>query len=93
MVSYYMEGHMSVDTIFAKAVEKMAAKQGKDLKSLAHKVMQLSTDEVSVREFRRISRPDKKGRLRSMTLREAYEFSRELGETIETMIALGMREE
>lgn len=93
MVSYHMEDIMSVDTIYAKAVKKMAARQGKNLKSLAHKVMQLSTDEVSVREFRRISKPDKKGRLRAMTLREAYEFSRELEETIETMIAIGMREE
>lgn len=39
MVSYHMEDIMSVDTIYAKAVKKMAARQGKDLKSLAHKVM------------------------------------------------------
>lgn len=92
MVSYYMEGTMSVDTIYAKAVEKIASQKGIDLKSLAHKVMALSTDDVSVREFRRITRPDKKGRLRTMTLKEAYEFSRELGETMEAMIAIGIRE-
>ena len=54
--------------------------------------MKLSTPDVSLREFKRIYRPDKQGRHRSLTLREAYEFSRAFGKTIDEMIALGLLE-
>ena len=81
---------MSVDTIFATAVELLAKEQGKNLREIVHEVMGLSSAEVSIREFRRISRPDQKGRLRSITLREAYEFARVLGKTVDDVIAYGL---
>ena len=90
MVSIKLEDNMSIDTVFATAVEAMAKEQGKDLKAIAHDVIALSTPDVSIREFRRISRPDQKGRLRSVSLREAYEFSRAFGKSIDDMIAFGL---
>lgn len=81
---------MSVDTIFATAVELLAKEQGKNLREIVHDVMALSSAEVSMREFRRICRPDPKGRLRNITLREAYEFSRALGKSIDDVIAYGL---
>ena len=92
MVSKYMEDTMSVDTVFAAAVERLAQEQNKELKELVHNTMKLSTPDVSLREFKRIYRPDKQGRHRSLTLREAYEFSRAFGKTIDEMIALGLLE-
>ncbi len=92
MVSIYLEDTMSVDTIFATAVERMAEEQGKDIRVIAHDVIRLSSPDVSVREFRRILRPDRQGRYRTVTLREAYEFSRIFGKTIDDMIATGLLE-
>lgn len=90
MVSILMEDTMSLDTIFASAIELIAKEQGKDIKELAHKVIGLSTPDVSIREFRRITRPDRQGRLRALSLREAYELSRALGKTIDDVIAYGL---
>lgn len=90
MVSIYTEDTMSVDTVFATAVERMAEDRGLSMRELAHEVMKLSSPDVSVREFRRVSRPDKKDRLRALTLTEAYEFSRKFGKTIDDMIAIGL---
>lgn len=90
MVSISMEEIMSLDTIFASAIELMANEQGKDLKSLAHQIIGLSSPDVSIREFRRIMRPDKQGRYRALTLREAYEFSRALGKSMDDVIAFGL---
>lgn len=90
MVSRYMEDTMSLDTIFASAVELLAKEQGKDLKGMAHEIIGLSTPDVSIREFRRVTRPDKQGRLRALSLREAYEFSRALGKTMDDIIAYGL---
>ncbi len=47
MVSKYMEDTMSVDTVFAAAVEKLAQEQNKELKELVHNTMKLSTPDVS----------------------------------------------
>jgi hypothetical protein len=91
MVSLDMEGMMSITTIYAKAIEELAEEKGLGIKELAHKTLGLSSPEVSLREFRRVIRPDRKGRLRELTLREAYELSRCLGETMESVIAIGMR--
>ncbi len=93
MVLIYKEAPMSIDTTFATAVELLAKEQGRDLRELAHQVMALSNPDVSIREFRRIRRPDTKGRLRNLTLREAYEFSRALGKTVDDMIAYGLTHE
>ena len=90
MVSNSMEDTMSVDTVFAAAIEKMAQDQNKGLKELVHNIMKLSTPDISLREFKRIYKPDAKGRYRSLSLREAYEFSREFGKTIDEMIAIGL---
>lgn len=90
MVSIYMEDTMSLDTIFATAVEMIAKEQGKDIKSMAHEIIGLSSPDVSIREFRRITRPDRQGRYRTMTLREAYEFSHGLGKSIDDVIAYGL---
>ncbi len=90
MVSVWLEDTMSVDTIFAAAVELLAKEQEKNLRELVHEVLGLSTAEVSMREFRRICRPDQKGRLRNITLREAYEFSRALGKSVDDVIAFGL---
>jgi hypothetical protein len=92
MVSISMEDTMSIDTIYAQAVARLAEEKGLDLKELAHKVLGLSTPDISVRELRRVMRPDEKGRLRNLTLREAYELSRHLNETVETVIAYAMRD-
>lgn len=92
MVSKNMEDTMSVDTVFAAAVEKLAHNQEKDLKQLVHETMKLSTPEVSLREWKRVYRPDAKGRYRSLTLKEAYEFSRAFGKSIDEMIAIGLLE-
>lgn len=91
MVSIRMEDQMSIDTIYAKAVEKLAQDKGLDIRKLAHDTLNLSSQDVSIREFKRVIRPDAQGRKRELSLREAYEFSRALGETVETVIALGMR--
>lgn len=93
MVSVWLEDIMSVDTVFATAVELMAKEQDKDLKAIVHDVIGLSSPDVSIREFRRICRPDKKGRQRNITLREAYEFSRALGKSVDDMIAYGLTRE
>ena len=90
MVSIYMEDTMSLDTIFASAIELLAKEQEKDLKAMAHEIIGLSTPDVSIREFRRITRPDKQGRYRSLTLREAYEFSRAVGKSMDDIIAYGL---
>lgn len=90
MVSNSMEDIMSVDTVFVAAIEKMAQDQNKELKELVHNIMKLSTPDISLREFKRIYKPDAKGRYRSLSLREAYEFSREFGKTIDEMIAIGL---
>lgn len=81
---------MSLDTVFASAVESLAQEQGKNIRELAHKVMRLSTPDVSIREFRRVTKADKQGRLRSLTLREGYEFARALGKTMDDVIAYGL---
>jgi hypothetical protein len=86
-----MEAMMSITTIYAKAVEELAKEKKLDLKELAHKTLGLTTPDISLREFRRVTRPDQKGRIRELTLREAYELSRCLGETMESVIAIGMR--
>ena len=91
MVSIYMEATMSIDTIYAQAVERLAKEKGLNIKELAHKTLGLSNPDVSLREFKRIIKPDTKGRKRELTLREAYELSRALGETLESVIALAMR--
>lgn len=90
MVSVWLEDTMSVDTIFAAAIELLAKEQGKDLKAIVHSVMALSSPDVSIREFRRICRPDKQGRLRSITLREAYELARAFGKNVDDVIAYGL---
>ena len=90
MVSVFLEDTMSIDTIFATAIEGMAKEQAKDLKDIVHGVMALSSPDVSIREFRRICRPDKNGRFRNLTLREAYEFSRVFGKNIDDVIAYGI---
>ncbi len=81
---------MSFDSIYASAVEAIAKEQGKDLKPIVHDVMGLSTPDISIREFRRISRPDKNGRYRTLTLREGFEFARALGKTVDDVVAYGV---
>ncbi|MBQ7608350.1 MAG: hypothetical protein IJU76_10340 [Desulfovibrionaceae bacterium] len=81
---------MSIDTIFASAVEAIAREQGKELKGIVHDVMDLSTPDVSIREWRRVSRPDKNGRSRTLTLREGYELARALGMTVDDVVAYGV---
>lgn len=90
MVSIYAEDTMSLDTVFASAIELLAKEQGKDLKAMVHEIMGLSSPDVSIREFRRITKPDKQGRYRNLALREAYEFSRALGKTMDDIIAYGL---
>ena len=91
MVSVRLEDFtMSIDIVFASAVEAIASDQGKDLKVIVHDVMKLSTPDVSIREFRRVTRPDKNGRYRTLTLREGYEFARALGKTVDDVIAYGI---
>lgn len=81
---------MSIDTIFATAVETLAKEQGKDLREIAHNAIGLSTPDVSIREFRRCIKPDTKGRYRTITLKEAYEMARSLGKTVDDVIAFGL---
>ena len=90
MVSIGMEVTMSIDTIFASAVEAIVREKEKELKGIVHDVMKLSTPDVSIREWRRISRPDKQGRCRTLTLREAYELARALGMTVDDVVAYGV---
>ena len=90
MVSIGVEVIMSIDTIFASAVEAIAKEKNKDLKSIVHDVMGLSTPDVSIREWRRICRPDKQGRTRTITLREGYELARALGMTVDDVVAYGV---
>lgn len=90
MVYIGMEGLMIIDTVFAKAVEKVVAEQGKDLRKMADDVLKLSSPDVSIREFRRVTKPDKQNRLRQLTLREAYEFCILLDKSMDEMIKIGM---
>ena len=90
MVFIRVEVGMSIDTIFATAVEAIAKEQGKDVKGIVHKVFKLSTPDVSIREWRRVCRPDKQGRYRTVTLREGYELARALGMTVEDIVAYGV---
>ena len=91
MVSIRLEDIiMGIDSIFASAVESIAKEQGKDFKGIVHDVFKLSTPDVSIREFRRVSRPDKNGRRRTLTLREGYELARALGKTVDDVIAYGL---
>jgi len=81
---------MIIDTVFAKAVEKVAEDQGLSLRDVAHQALKMSTPDVSVREFRRTTRPDKMNRLRPVSLREAYEISTILGKPIDELIKTGL---
>ena len=81
---------MMINTVFIKAVEKVASEQGKDLRDLAHEVLQMSNADVSIREFRRIIQPDYKGRLRQLSFTEAYQISDKLGKTMDELVKIGL---
>lgn len=91
MVYCKMEVINMVDTIFAKAVEKLAQDKGLKLRELAHKALSLSNPDISVREFRRSIKPDAQNRIRAISLREAYILSEELGVSIDEIIKIGLR--
>lgn len=82
---------MMINTVFVKAAEKLATEQGKDLKELAHEVLQMSNADVSIREFKRITQPDYKGRLRQLSFNEAYRIAESLGRTLDEIIKLGLK--
>ena len=90
MIYIGMEDSMTIDIVFAKAVEKIATDQGKSMPELAHKVLKMTTGEVSIREFRRIMRPDTKGRYRQLPLREAYEFAVLLDKSLDEIVKIGL---
>lgn len=90
MVKLALEVAMSIDILYAKAVERKAKESNLDMRKLAHDVMQLSTPDVSIREFRRCITPDTKGRFRHLTLREAFDFARRLLTTVDDLIADGV---
>ena len=86
MVSSGMEVQFMIDTIYARAVVELAKEKGLDLRELAHKALNLSKPDVSVRELRRSIKPDTQGRLRALTLREAYILSQEIGLSMDEII-------
>ena len=91
MVYSGLEGFlMMINAVFVKAVEKIASEQKKDLRELAHEVFQMSSPDVSIREFRRISQPDYKGRLRQLSFAEAYQFAEKLGKSLDEIIKIGL---
>lgn len=89
MVSKTMEVTLMIDTIYARAVAELAKEKGFDLRELAHKALKMSKPDISVREFRRSIKPDTQGRLRSLSLREAYILSQELGIPMDEIIKRG----
>jgi len=89
MVSSRMEVQFMIDTIYARAVVELAKEKGLDLRELAHKALNLSKPDVSVRELRRSIKPDTQGRLRALTLREAYILSQEIGISMDEIIKKG----
>ena len=92
MVYVGMGGNdMMVNAVFIKATEMLVAEQGKDLKEFAHEVLQLSNADVSLREFKRITQPDYKGRQRRLSFNEAYKIAEHLGKTVDEIIKLGLR--
>lgn len=90
MVKKTLEDFLMIDKIYASAVEKLAKEKEIELKPMVHKVMRLSSPDVSLREFKRIISPDAKGRKRTMTLREAFDFARSLLMTIDDVLAYGI---
>lgn len=89
MVSKGMEVHIVIDTIYARAVVELAKEKGIDLRELAHKALHMSKPDVSVRELRRSIKPDGQGRLRALSLREAYILSQELGISMDEIVKRG----
>ena len=89
MVSSRMEVQFMIDTIYARAVVELAKEKGLDLRELAHKALNLSKPDVSVRELRRSIKPDTQGRLRALTLRGAYILSQEIGISMDEIIKKG----
>ena len=89
MVFDRVEVQLMIDTIYARAVVELAKEKGLDLRDLAHKALKMSKPDVSVRELRRSIRPDTQGRLRALSLREAYILSQELEISMDEIIKKG----